>query len=515
MSRLLQPKRIEDDISKPRPPGTRLWFAQLFGVLTIGLLLRWWNLKQQCLTHDEVFEVEAIRRPFLDFTWSPDGFPPLHRIFLWCATLVTSDELAGRWLAVACGLGTIAALYGATQVITGASNASRSAGLAVAAWTAVSPLQIYYSQESRAYGLYLLFASCALWSFAHLYRTDCWRAWCAFIPSCILGELTHYYFVLLIAGFGVVWCLERRKSRRFRRGIIAGCGLGVYQLVLWPLVWHDLSETIAYPEQTPFGLEAVGYTLYSFVAGYSLGPAQSVLHELPKREAILGFMPFMLLIVLTVAGPAYYGISQLRRIGWAIPLLLVALLPIALAGICSRLFHLNYNVRYVVVCSLPFLVAGGIGWSAIPQAWLKNASAIGICLVSALALFNRYYVLDYQNEDIRGVANYLEEHGAVEDEHVFVISGYMTRPLRYYLPDARHVEEFPEPNNPNGQFETAEDVSQHLARIQIGDERRAWLVLSRSFHGDPHRHLRNALVGQAKIRRVAEFSGAELYRVNR
>lgn len=497
----MQADTLDSDAAGPTQQAA--WLAC---VLLVGFLLRWWHLERQCLSHDEVIEVQSIQRPFREFFWAPDGFPPLHRVCLWIGARVTSSDVAGRWIALASGMATLIALYGCGTLVAG-----RQTGLATAAWAAISPLLIYYSQESRAYGLYLMAAAFAIWVFFYALKTDSVRGWSGVVVVCLIGECTHYYFGLLLLLFGVIWIADRCRSGQWWRGSMAFFSLGLLQLVLYPMLREDLRGTIGYPEQTSFGLLPFGYTLYSFLAGYCLGPSQAALHEMGSQQAILGFLPYMIAVGVC-AFPVGIGVRELHRGGWTAPLLLLGIGPILLVGTLAWALNLNYSVRYVVFASIPFLIFLGRGWAQLTQPVLKVLTLGGMTALCVCGLYHRNYVLEYQNEDVRAAAELIQRESEPTGATVLVNIGYMKRPLVYYLGADWDVRRIPEADNPNGLFGNPADVDRGISQIENANAGDVWVVLSRTFHGDAQDLLRDRLEQDDHFEHVADYAGVVVHR---
>jgi mannosyltransferase len=120
----------------------------------------------------------------------------------------------------------------------GRELSSRRAAVACAALVAVNPLFVWYSQEARAYALFVLFAAMAMLYFLRaLHRVregDRGHSdLIAFALSGSLALLTHYFAVFLLAPM-VLWLLWAAPRRRAVLGAIA-C-VGIVCLALLPLI---------------------------------------------------------------------------------------------------------------------------------------------------------------------------------------------------------------------------------------------------------------------------------------
>ncbi len=149
-------------ISDPSPPAfgdsqldsARQWLgrgAVVGGVILLGLALRLINYTFQPLWWDEGYSVYFAIQDFAGITLktAADIHPPLYYYLLhtWMALFGASDAV-DRLLSVFIGAACVPALYTVVARVSG-----RRAGLIAALLLAVSPMQVYYSQEVRMYSL--------------------------------------------------------------------------------------------------------------------------------------------------------------------------------------------------------------------------------------------------------------------------------------------------------------------------------------------------------------------------
>jgi hypothetical protein len=86
----------------------------------------------------------------------------------------------------------------------GCALAGRRAAIATAALVATCPLLVWYSQEARAYGLFVLLASLALLCFLRALREPTSTRLAAFALTASLALLTHYFALFLLIPM-IVW----------------------------------------------------------------------------------------------------------------------------------------------------------------------------------------------------------------------------------------------------------------------------------------------------------------------
>ena len=99
---------------------------------------------------------------------------------------------------------------------------------------AVNPLFVWYSQEARAYGLFVLLAAVAMLCFLRACAAPTRGRMAVFALTGSLALLSHYFAVFLLIG----WCmwLAWDRARRHARGVPAIGALALVGLALLPLI---------------------------------------------------------------------------------------------------------------------------------------------------------------------------------------------------------------------------------------------------------------------------------------
>jgi Dolichyl-phosphate-mannose-protein mannosyltransferase len=470
---------------------------QLLAVLTLATAIRLAGLNFESFSMDEVTELQISRLPPAQILLFPDGFPPLYHFFLKGWLMVWGTPLAARWLSAVLGLITVYAVYRLAL-----ATAGRTAAIAAGLLTAISPLHVWFAQESRAYGLALPLAALALWRFHQAYTRNTWRNWTIYAVVALAAVCTHYFLAILV-GLQALWLLPWliRQGRDRRPALAAYALLLLAALPLMRLLAPDLTYQSGTGEGK-VGLGALFYAPYAFLLGFSSGPSLRELHDTELRRAIIGSLPGIAALALFLVP---LGISWLRRsrssaesVGY---LLLMFLGPPAVTLILSNMFDLKYKASYVSWASIPLLILLGhavaSGWD---RWWIRIATAGYACL-ALVALGNRHLVDRYRTEDVRAVAAYIQAHSPPETP-VFVVVRYMAEPLRFYLNAQWTVKGLPiEPNN-------VQSITDLIDRPATG---KAWFVYTRSFHGDPTGEIRTRLTSSGTAHLAARFAGVDLY----
>ncbi len=409
-------------------------FWPLAVALLVGGALRFYRLGGNSLWVDEYLTWWlAAHSPaeILRLSSSANFIPPLYFLLVHGALQVFGEsEVALRLPSVVAGICTVPVMWLLTLELTTSRSTANIAG----ALLAVNPLHLWFSQEARPYAVLLFFGCCALLSLARAVRTASWGYWIAFSVCSGLAFLTHTTGLI----FGVVawtWALWSSDRRRIVRPLMASSlAVGLACAPFFVAIARALAATQGTFHSVPralTGLE-VPYTLFTYVTGFSYGPAPrdiqnlgalAALRSYPIESAMAGAM---LVGVLLVSGFK----RRARMTGF------MTLLGISLAGILalSALSGKAYNVRY----TLPAL-AGFLGIVSIAvQALGPRLRAVWLTALIGLALWadaQWFGSARYWKEDSRAAVAWLRDRLA-PGATVAVAPSYSIRPLAYYAQKA-------------------------------------------------------------------------------
>jgi mannosyltransferase len=249
--------------------GTRKaeWWP-LAALVLVGAALRISTLNLQSFWYDEAFTPVHVLHASLGATLAAvvrhENTPPLWYALVWGFSRVFgTGEVALRLPSALAGTATVAVAWGIGRELTEAGrhrpsagipvsaeagrhapsaervspesvpvSASKRAAIATAALVAFNPLFVWYSQEARAYGLFVLAAALAMWCCLRADREPTKGRMVAFAASGAAALATHYFAVFLLAPM-CVWIL--RKRRRWRAALPAVAAIAAVAVALVPL----------------------------------------------------------------------------------------------------------------------------------------------------------------------------------------------------------------------------------------------------------------------------------------
>ncbi len=210
----------------------------LAALTALAAVLRLSTLDLQSLWYDEAFTPIHVLHPGLGATLHAvvhtENTPPLWYVLEWAITRVLgTGAVALRLLSALAGIATVPVAWAIGRELSG-----RRAALACAGFVAFNPLLVWYSQEARAYALFVLLSALAMLCFLRAVREPAptgrrWAALAAFAASGSLALLTHYFAVFLLAPM-VLWLAFDRDRRR--AALPAIVVLAIVGLALLPLV---------------------------------------------------------------------------------------------------------------------------------------------------------------------------------------------------------------------------------------------------------------------------------------
>ncbi|MGH7557763.1 MAG: glycosyltransferase family 39 protein [Gemmatimonadota bacterium] len=468
-------------------------------IVAVGAILRAWGLTAQSLTSDELYEIDMAAGPLSKIVTAADGFPPLYNLLLHGWLGAWGGAESARWLSWLLGVASILVVWRLGRRLGGVTI-----GLGTAAFVAISPVHIWYSQEARAYMLVILLASLAIWLLFRALDGDVRRDWAMYAAAGAAGMYAHYYFLFVLLPGALVILLHRGLGKGLARPAAAHAAIAAACVPLVFLLRADFQLQADYANIVAFDVGALGYTFVSILTGYSIGPSLRELHTFGLVEALRGFLPWLAALLPAVAILAYRGAAVLGR-ERARDLALFIALPVVLVGLLGTVAHVGYNVRYVIWIAIPMAVWLG----AVATCWRRAPVAVALAIVlgmSGLGTWNRRTEERYRNEDARAAAAWLRSH-ADDDAPVFTLAAYMSRPIAYYVGRDREVQ--PIPRGPREErIETALGTLE--SRVRGGDS--YWLAYTRAFHGDRDGAVRAALERRHGLEPVARFAGIVLYR---
>lgn len=433
----------------------------LAALIALAAVLRLATLDQQSFWYDEAFTPVHVLHNSLGATLrgvvDHENTPPLWYLIAWAdARLFGDGTLALRLPSALAGVLTVPVVWAIAQQLAG-----RRAALIAAAIVAVNPLFVWYSQEARAYGLFVLMSALAMLCFVRALDEPTPRRMAAFAVAGALALLTHYFAVFLLLGMAL-WLLRHRAQRRM--ALVAVAPLAVVGLALLPLISAQGGHGTQWIGRWALSSRLQAIPQY-FLTGYSgapLGHGVELLVALPiLAGAALGAWRLSARPAQTDtavsqspspgASPAFASVARLLR-ATLIALSIAAcgvLLPIVLAvfgadylaprNLVGAMIPLSVLIAVLLAAadSDPSAVQGAPAGTAA-SALLRPGAALAATVVAAFAIVSVDVDLSprLQRGNWRGVAHAL---GAAVGARAITTVELGAAPLEYYLPPLHNL----------------------------------------------------------------------------
>jgi len=422
--------------------------ALLVLLLLLAFALRLHRLGYQSLWYDEAVSMHLALKDLGSLTLhtARDIHPPLYYYLLHFWILAAgSSEFSAAFFSLVFGILIIAACYR-----LGTELYDRRAGLLTAFLLAVSPFNLWYSQEIRMYTLGAFLGLASLYclirlagvtrreSREHMASAEAhpdgqgggtWKLWLGYILSSAAGLYTLYYFAFLLLFQNLLvigwWLATRLKGRK---GVVSLLGWVLAQVMILALYlpWLPVALRQAlFPPVPPWrGFTDLGTVIIQSWTALSLG--QSVDPESLLVWPVLSFMFALYLLGLREAAVGNRGraMSILLCGHTFVPLLVIYLLSLR-----TPLFH----VRYMFTYSPPFYLLLALGLIRLGRS-RRIALPLGVVIITVAcgySIYRSHFDPQYASDDHRAAVNYIEQRMAPGDA-ILINAGYSYPAFLYY-----------------------------------------------------------------------------------
>ncbi len=424
------------DVPVPADRAVARWpsWWPLAALALLAAVVRLSTLDLQSFWYDEAFTPVHVLHPSLWATLRSvvhsENTPPLWYVIEWAdARVLGTGEVALRLPSALAGIATVAVAWAiGCELEDRAPATSRRVAIGCAAFVAVNPLFVWYSQEARAYGLFVLMGALAMLSFLRVRREPTARRMAAFAVVGALALLTHYFAVFLLIPM-VVALLWERATRRL--ALPAAAAVGVVGLALLPLISAQGGHGTQWIGRWPLRERLEAIPQY-YLTGYSGSPLGHGIE---------------LLVALPVLAGLAFGLWRMRASGRtpsprARRDALLAL-AIAACGVLIPIVLVAFGADYLAPRNLVAAMIPLTALIAFVVLW-PGSGRVGIALAAAIALAFLIVSIDVdlsprlQRGNWRDVAKALR---GPPRERVITTVELGSVPLEYYLPGLHELRE--------------------------------------------------------------------------
>jgi len=408
--------------------------ASIAAILLLAFALRLYRLGYQSLWYDEGVSIHLARKSLAALTAHTAGdiHPPLYYYLLhfWIRA-AGSSEFAVAFLSLTFGLLLVPLVY-----CIGRHLYNPMVGSLAALLVAISPHNLWYSQEMRMYTLGASLGLVSLYSLLQLLAraegrmqdAGCRVYWIGYILSAALGLYTLYYFAFLLVFLNLFvlgwWLWARQQEVRASvlwHWVLAQLAVFLLYLPWLPIALHQATDPPVPPWRafTPFW-QVVVESWSALALGQSMEPR--------------AVWPVLLAIAIIYSlGVVYAGTRSKTAscILWGYTF--VPVLAIYLASLWIPLFHVRYVFTYSP--ALYILLAAGLAW--LRERWRLGLWPVLslIVVASAYSIYNFHFDPRYAADDHRAAVEYISDKWRPGDA-ILINAGYAYPTFLYYYDGA-------------------------------------------------------------------------------
>jgi uncharacterized membrane protein len=386
-------------------------------LVVLAAVIRIVVIDNQSIWMDEALTAYETRIPFgamIHVVLHVETTPPLYFVAIWFwAHVFGSGDVALRSLSALAGVALVPIAYLSARELI-----SRSAGVIAAAFVALNPFLIWYSQEARAYMLLAALSGASFLWFVRARRDPSRRTvtWWAVFSS--LAIMTHFFAGFLVAP-EAAWLLWVSRTRLTA---VAVAVVGAVQVAMLPFALVDTSH----------GTYWVGQV--SRTGRLSQAISEWGVSILYRRTTVRqGLLAGVLVVAVVVLLLTLRGDRRTRK-GAIVAGAIAAFIWIAplVLGLLGQDYFLSRNVIPAVVPVAVVLAAACV---------LPRARLLGGALAAALLAIFAYGAVRVQTQDYLQRPDWREVAGALgpatTTRAILAANGTTADPLKIYLP---HVD---------------------------------------------------------------------------
>ncbi len=400
----------------------------LAGILLIGLFLRIYRLGYYSFWYDEALSITLARiNPITYFqhyiSYMID--PPLFHLLLHFWSYLGKSEFVLRSFSLIFGIISIVLVYKVGERLF-----NKRAGLIGAFMLALSPLNIYYSQELRCYSLLLFLTLLSTHFFIKLLKKNEPFSWIGYIIATLLCLYTHYSAFFFIFAQNCFFFFFFKQHKRIinkwigSNFIILGLYLPWIKVLIKQIIFGVFTKgLIAWMSKG--SLRLIMQTFKIFNMGYNAS------HKI-QLLALLLFMPIIVFTFL-----------RWKKNGKNLCLLVfLILIPMFTVTLISHFISI-YSFRIFIYCSPFYYLILAYGIDNIRSKTVRVALMSFFIILVFFPIQNYYrnffpspekYCREgvHPKHDYRGAAEYLKKRYS-EDAIIVYASPSAVHPFFYYL----------------------------------------------------------------------------------
>jgi uncharacterized membrane protein len=396
-------------------------------ICLIGFCLGLFFISKQSLWLDEYTSIQVADQSLKKIITGKafdNHTPPFYYILLHFWIKMGKTEFVLRSFSVIFGVLSIYLIYYLGKMLFNYKIALFSALL-----TAISPFQVYYSQEGRMYTLFMALSIAIVILFIKILNEGKLKNYLIYFIISIAGLYTHYYFAFLLVTINFAFfykCFLNKTTIHLKQWIYLQILILIF-LLPWLPVLLKITQTGGQHRKYLFSV--IPYAFFRFNVGYAIFPLNmgvkenfsvSLLNHLWELLFIFSFFGMLFLQGLRK--------SMSGRYPDILPLWLFA--PALLSMIISLKFQM-LSERYLIALFPAYLLLISLAILSIKKRVIKSIITGICCFVFCLSLWQYYFSPNFGKEQWRDVAGYISEN-AEENDTILVDASFVAPVFCYY-----------------------------------------------------------------------------------
>lgn len=401
----------------------RVLHVALLSILLLAFALQLFANERQDIWGDEAFSIWLSQQPFSEIVKGgadthPPGYPLLLAIWIRAAG---NSSLVTRTLSAFAAFLVVSLVFVLGSRIYGAGTGVISALLG-----AVSPMLVYYAQETRMYTLVTaMTAASVYWALRLMQGERSMRSWVFYLFFSLAAIYTHYYafFVVVAENLLVLLCWLRSRSwRKMRRWFAVQAMLGA-AYVPWILAQSQFLSGKASARTSAWSLSTAGEIAGQTLAAFSAGLA------VPAEQAKIIAIPFGVVALLG----AIFSLKTGRQ-KTLVPLFYLSI-PSVTAWLVNPIMPFFFP-RYLLLIIPAFylLIASGLRLLQKHGTIVMGLGLLALLTGSGRGLYGYYTDNRFVKGQYGQMMAYVKQH-AQPDDVLLLANPLQRRLFEYYRPE--------------------------------------------------------------------------------
>jgi len=387
--------------------------------------------------------------------------------------IIGNSEFSTRLLSAF--LGTIA-IY--VTYLLGSLIFNKKTGIVAALLLAISPIHIYYSQETRTYSLFFLLTLLSMYFYVKM-KNGCSKKYVAgYITVSVLLLYSHLYslFIVIAQNIDKFITHDFKQLKKLQSWILIQVIIIIFYIP-WLIALYEIIAMKSYSWIPRPNLLILFPLPYKFIAG-----------------EVFSFYGLLLILIFFYVGFKYPFKSVKKESFLLISWLLI---PVVTPLIYSLMFTPVFIIKYSIVASFSLLLI--VAYSLFNMNTLKKTGfLILIVLFSCLALYVQQSTTT--KDSWREISDFIRSN-MQDDDKIILINSYEVIPFAYYFkPVCFKSPNIYECSNIEGiyQYNTVEQASKINAE-------RIWLILSKDQYIENIQDILNVIYSRYNIIKSREY----------